>query len=992
MATVIAAYGLHLGRPLWLLAALLAVPAVWMAWRNLRQFDRPRRFAILLLRCAVILLLALLLAEPLLVRKHEALTVIAVADESQSVPADRRQAAQAYLAEALAAKPAEDRVALVCVAEAARIARLPSNDPSLDGRRNFTLLGQHSALGDGLEMGMAIAPPDSAVRILLVSDGNETVGDLREVARVAAANRIPVDVLPLRYDHEHEVVFRRLIAPRKARSGQTVPIRFVLHSTQSARGRLRLELNGRALDLDPDSDAVEVPVSLEPGTNVKTVSLSVGLGGVQEFEAVFVPDSPADDALAQNNSASAVTFVSGPGRLLVLDADGGGRDLASALTAAHLFVDYQHVGALPTDLARMTEIDAVILVNVEASAVSTTQQEMLVRYVNDLGGGLVMVGGPESFGAGGWIGSPVARVLPVDLDPPQQREMPKGALVLIMHACEMPDGNRWGKEVAIAAVKALSHLDLVGVLDYSWNGGALANWVYPLSPAGDKTAVVNAIQRMEMGDMPDFHAPLQAAYDALTAQRVGQRHIIIISDGDPNPPSTQLLSDLRDARITVTGVEVFPHGGIGMSSLQQIATATGGRFYNPTDPNALPQIFIKEAQLVRRSMIVEETFTPRLVGGLSELIQGLAGEGVPTLEGYVLTGPKGGLAQVILDSPKGDPVLAAQQSGLGRTVAFTSSADSVWAPAWLGWGGYGRFWEQIARWVGRSGQNSECEVYADVQGRSVVLTVEAVDTEGQFTQFSQLSGQAIAPDMSGTPIPFSQVGPGRYRGEFRADQSGSYLLNLQHTDTAGVQGTTQAVVTMPYAPEFRHLTDNHALLAEVARLTGGRVLPADPKQANLFDRGGMRFPQTPLPLAKPLLLIWLAAFLLDVAVRRVAMDVRAAAARVRNWLRPSEAARPDEQTMQSLRTRRQEIRDQHQPMPGAPSEPIEHNARRRFDADVEAPREPVELPMADVTVPGERRRPPPGAPAGGLSGMQRLKQAKRQAQDLIRKEQEQDEK
>jgi hypothetical protein len=102
-------------------------------------------------------------------------------------------------------------------------------------------------------------------------------------------------------------------------------------------------------------------------------------------------------------------------------------------------------------------------------------------------------------------------------------QMPKGALVLIMHACEMPNGNRWGKEVALAAVNVLSRLDLVGVLDYAGMRGD-ANWVYPLGPVGDRHAVTAAINGMVMGDMPDLHGPLQAAYDRLKDAQAGQKH------------------------------------------------------------------------------------------------------------------------------------------------------------------------------------------------------------------------------------------------------------------------------------------------------------------------------------------------------------------------------------------------------------------------------------------------------------------------------------
>ena len=88
-----------------------------------------------------------------------------------------------------------------------------------------------------------------------------------------------------------------------------------------------------------------------------------------------------------------------------------------------------------------------------------------------MGGGLVMIGGPDAFGAGGWQGSKLEEVLPVNMDIPAQRQIPKGALVLVMHSCEMPDGNYWGEQCALkAAIETLSERDEIGVISYAWNG------------------------------------------------------------------------------------------------------------------------------------------------------------------------------------------------------------------------------------------------------------------------------------------------------------------------------------------------------------------------------------------------------------------------------------------------------------------------------------------------------------------------------------------
>ncbi|MCD6304262.1 MAG: VWA domain-containing protein, partial [Planctomycetes bacterium] len=609
---MIAAYGFNFGQPWWLLAALAVVPMVYLARRGLGAFGRLRRAAALALRVAVTVLLAAVLARPALTRTHDALAVLAVVDRSQSIPARYWSAGgdanalsvRTYMDRALSHKRPGDLLGVIDVAERAEISRLPSTAADLP-KRTLSLRGTASRLADGLQLALAVAPPNTAVRILLITDGNETAGDLRAAARVAAANGIPIDVLPLHYSYDREVVFKRLVAPGRARRGQTIALRFVLSSTHPAAGHIMLTLNGRQVALGGDANSLMMPVKLKAGTNVRTISLPAAAPGVHQFDATFIPSGPGDDQLAGNNRTSAVTLVAGRGCVLVAAGDvREARPLVDVLTAAKMDVRLVPAGRFPTSLAGLLDADAVVLVDAANYHFTTGQQEMLCRYVTDLGGGLLTIGGPQSYGAGGWIGSPLAKILPVDMDPPQKKQMPKGALVLIMHACEMPRGNYWGKRVAVAAVGALSSEDYVGVLNYSWSAGG-KNWVYPLSKAGDKKACIAAIRRMVMGDMPDFGAPMQAAWSALKAVRAGQKHVIIISDGDPSMPSAKLIAALRAARITCTGVAVFPHSPRDVASLQAIARATGGRFYNVQDPRRLPRIFVKEAQVIRRSLIIE---------------------------------------------------------------------------------------------------------------------------------------------------------------------------------------------------------------------------------------------------------------------------------------------------------------------------------------------------------------------------------------------------
>jgi hypothetical protein len=526
-------------------------------------------------------------------------------------------------------------------------------------------------------------------------------------------------------------------------------------------------------------------------------------------------------------------------------------------------------------------------------------------------------------------------------------------------------------------VRTLSRLDLIGILAYNWQGPS--DWVFPLSPAGDKEAVIAAIEQMQMGDMPSLHNHLQTAYDKLKDCDAAQKHVIVISDGDPVAPTPELLAQCREAGITCTGVAIFPHSAMDVQSLLRVAQSTGGRFYDVKDPQQLPQIFIKEAQVVRRALIIEETFTPQISYSLSEIVKGLSNT-MPNLDGYVVTGPRGGLNQVVLTSGQSDPILATCQSGLGRCAAFTSSVDSRWASSWLQWSGFERFWEQAVRWAAKPSQSADCEVFADVQGRQVTINVEAIDVEGKFIQFANIEGQIIAPDVSTGALELTQVGPGQYHGQFQAAASGSYIVNLRYKKLADDTTTqfTHTTVTIPFAPEFRDLTDNAPLLAEVSDISGGRILSSDPNQADLFDYAGLKFPETEMPLLRPLMLIWLALFLLDVAARRVILDVRAIARRAVSFVRLKNTERKADQTLDRLRARRQTLRDQ------LSARKADQSASRRYQAGEdyrgELPiTETVKLAETKAEKKSEKSVPEKAEATDDSSHIQRLLRAKHKA-------------
>lgn len=893
---------------------LILLPICWglaliIGRQSLSGMGTTARRVSLLVRLIVILLLVGAVAKPAWRREATNVNVTVIIDQSDSVgqpragpdgkPVTLGQLAEGFLDEAADGARSGDTASRVTAARKAYVQSLPAAPRDKPDSQTIGAT-DGTNLAEAVNLALAIPATDrdgraAAKRILLISDGNQTAGDISSAASAAQAAGVPIDVKPVRYKFDREVIVERIVAPATARMGQNINLRVLITSLKPAKGRLTLLVNGDPVALGDKAGEMDMPVVLDAGPNVVTIPMALPVGGPQRFEAVFTPDDQALDSIPQNNKSMAVTFVQSEGRVLVLSPSKAEvAPLLRALQESKIAAEVRAPEDAPTTLVDWGSFDAVVLANAPSDEFSQQQQEDLRAYVHDLGGGLVMVGGPDSFGAGGWIGSPVADALPLKLDPPQQRKMPRGALVLIMHSCEMPRGNYWGQQVALAAVNNLSRLDLIGVLEFSFGKGDW--WVHPLTEVGNKAAVTRAINSLTFGDMPTFDNLIRMAIKDLQAANAGAKHMIIISDGDPQLADKTLLSDCRAAGISISTVLVYPHnraaGGPDWQQMKDIANgaAPGGNFWSIIDEGEfakLPSIFIKEAQIVKRSLIWEgEPFAPTIVNAASEPMRGLTAGGVPPVSGYIVAADREGLSVVSLRGQENDPLLAHWQYGLGKSVAFTSDTAVRWARAWPSWGKYRAFWEQHVRWAMRPGGNADMRVMTEDMGDRTRVIVEALDSEGDRLNFVRFAGRVVNPDRTADPLVLRQTGPGRYEGVFDSAAAGAYVTNLRYNvpgenGAPNREGNIQAAVTRPYADEFRTLSDNAPLLKQVAERTGGRVIGDDPKTAQLWDRTGLIMPADARPIWMLVSLIALGAFLMDVAVRRVRIDPQLIGASVR---------------------------------------------------------------------------------------------------------------
>jgi len=894
---------------LWLLSL---VPIVWLfSYRTLASLGTFRRVSALLLRTLVMALVIFALAELQLQRVNDRVTVIYLLDQSASIPRAKRELMRDYVIREVHRHRRDARrdAAGVIVFGRDAVIEIPPYDDDVPDTGSFeSWLPRQDAtsLAAALKLAQASFPEGTARRVVIVTDGNENLGSATQVAPTLAANGIGIDVVPVRLATRAEVAVEKVTLPADIRRGAPFHVRAVLNNymekapagSATVRGKLRITRS-----VGNDEQLVgEQEVELPPGKTVIGFKHEIDKPAMYTYTATFAPDDKTDDLMPQNNRASAFTYVRGKGRILLIeDRDHRGEFdfLVERLRAKGLELDVHSSDQAFSSLAELQGYDCVILANVPRGSGGDTasipsfraqQIEMLVRNTEQMGAGLIMLGGPNSFGAGGWANTELEKAMPVDFQIKNAKIRAVGALVLTMHASEMARGNYWQKVIARNAIKTLGPMDYCGIIHWS-NFGANA-WLWGGSRGlvrigSQRNTMLALLSRMTPGDMPDFDSSMKMALAAFNRVNAATKHMIIISDGDPSPPSASLLARFRSAGIKVTTVAVATHGPAGSTPLRSVATATGGNYYVVTNPKVLPEIYQREARRVSRPVVKDlDNVAPQVVYP-HEILEGIDNT-LPPLKGMVLTTVKPSpLVEVAIRSPvpsapRNSTILAAWTYGLGRTVAFTTDAGHRWATAWTQWENYDKFFSQMVRWAMRPPRGpGKYSVAADVRDGKVRVAITALDADDQFRNMLQMAGAAVGPDLKPFAFPIHQEAPGRYIGQFKVDRSGSYHLTV-------VPGPGEPPiltgVNVPYSAEFRDHETNYGLLRKLVSLhpeggQPGQMAPADLAAAKLDRLLTLDTFRQDLAVAPTIRdvwpwLLWAAAclFLLDVFVRRVAID------------------------------------------------------------------------------------------------------------------------
>ena len=321
------------------LAVLALLPiVVALSLRSLSGLGRWRGTIAVGIRCLVIGAMALALASPEWVRSTDDQTVTFALDQSDSVPPAQQRVAMAFMEHAAGTmRSGQDRVAIVSFAGRPSVDQLP-NETFVGGSLGAVADSHETNTAAALRLGLALFPSDTAKRLVLISDGNENRGVAADEAEAYAALGVPIDVVPLRYEHGAEILVDQLSAPSAAKRDEVINLRLVVRSQVETAARLMLYRNDRLVDLDPATSRAASSIQLAVGPNRFTIPVKLPASGVHRFRAVIEPENPAADSIVLNNLGQAFTIVGEATRVLIV-TDPAGYDSATDATSANFLAD-----------------------------------------------------------------------------------------------------------------------------------------------------------------------------------------------------------------------------------------------------------------------------------------------------------------------------------------------------------------------------------------------------------------------------------------------------------------------------------------------------------------------------------------------------------------------------------------------------------------------------------------------------------------------------
>lgn len=805
----------------------------------------------LVLRGLAVILVCLSIANTCMVFRSDKVELLILADRSESM-LDEKSAQEELVREIEKAMP--DNYSLGVLAFGEDTVFEKKLDSVSFGR--FSEQNRNSATNyeQAVRFGAPLFGDDVTRRVLLLTDGRDNAGDVSKVTALMSAQSIRADAWLYETKTTGDAQISAVDVPKIVYQNEKFDIHVEVES--EVEKKVTLILYGGSTVLSREE------VNLQKGTNSFVFQDIAGGTGLVSYRAVLQESG----GVPENNQKSTVAKVLGTPKLLMVEgAENEGEEFEKMLISTGLSAERIQPQAFPKNIEGLQQYEAVLFVNVNADDLTAEQTANLDSFVKTLGRGFVLVGGDNSYALGGYIGSGLEEILPVESDVRNKLDVPSLAMIMsIDHSGSMAEASMGltrldlAKESAQRAVEQLTPQDEVGVIAFS----DTAKWIAPLQSAENAEEVKDLIGGLQMGGGTMMYSSIKESYDALMESDAAIKHLILMTDGEPADSGFEgLIAEMREDGITVSTVAMGRGANTGL--MERLSEVGGGRFYHVDATDNIPAIFAKETQLSTQSYLQNRTFYPQYVmpSSLTADFQ----DGLPQLTGFLATIAKP-TATVALQSDNGLPILSSWQYGAGQVVAWTSDTAGIWSESYLGWERGAAFFSGFLSNVLKEDTGQGYLAFSEQGGTgSIRLEVEGKDR-------AKTSATVIAPDGSEFEVPLMLTKPGEFAGDFKATQEGAYAVKVEQTEDGQVTNSIQGGLVRGYSAEYDIREDaERQALSQLINVSGGAYFD---DVASIFDVP-LSDVSHQVDLSLPLLLAGLILFFLDILSRRLQWEAAA---------------------------------------------------------------------------------------------------------------------
>lgn len=839
----------ELGTPLFLIL-LLVIPIFILILRSTHVVaSKWRKWTTFFLRCGVLLCAILALANLQGSRKDQRLAIVFLIDTSDSIAPSELENTIEQIESIIYGLESTDQIAVIGFASKPtvlkKLVKVSDYEKLQLGQLHTSDGSNGTNILTGINRSLEVLPENYHRRIVLFSDGIHNIDNqmILDYIPLFSSSDVEIMTIPL-HSIRDSVRVVELLLPEKVRKGEYFDIRVAIESDGSL-----LEVTAGLYHNDQFLMDTQIPLKVG-----KTV---FSFQSQQLFEEIIhnyqVKLDISDEILENNQAYGVVQIEDRPNVLYVEDDMEESTNFKTVIEENGLSVDVVTADQIPMDLVSLQFYDILLLSNTPIDVLSIDQLNNFEIFVRDLGHGLIVIGGDRAYGPGGYTGTKLEEILPVEMTPKEKKES-----VAIVFAVDTSGsmanfvGSQKKIELAIEAIRAgIRNMDTVDQAAVVGFDVELRN-ISPLTT--NHIELSEIVGRLKpTGGTTKLAAVIAQSKDYLESSPAERKHIILLSDGKSIEHSNDILKKAMDCSDVGIGITTIAIGDAVRDLLENIANSGDGQYVYVDNIHELPQVLM-DAVRDTQNYIIQEEFQPVITNTQSPFFDGIST--IPILHGYVSTAEKP-LAQLYITSHENEPILVGWNYGFGKSVAWTSDVKSAWSKNWIQWSNFGKFWGQVINsTLPSTDVNAEYDLivsHRDGIGEVMIETTSISD--------KSFSVQVAGPNQKNQVVEMEQVNSKQLQGEFQMTDVGSYIVTGKKEDSDDIISES---ITMSYPVEYADFSTNTSLLKVLSKETGGIF---EPTISQITAPSGVPV-ETVKPFYIGLMIIAVIMFTLEMILRR----------------------------------------------------------------------------------------------------------------------------